>query len=41
MIDVMYKIEVDIKKVVVDIRAIIDAKWNKCLNELNVVKEAT
>ena len=41
IIDMLFRIEININKSVRDSKAIIDAKWNKCLEELNTVKEAT
>ena len=41
MIDILYKIELDMNKTIVEVKAIIDTKWNKCLDELNIVRNDT
>ena len=41
IIDMLFRIEINMKKSVGDSKAITDAKWNKCLEELNTMKDAT
>ena len=41
IIDMLFKIEINMNKFVGDSKAITDAKCNKCLEELNTIKEAT
>lgn len=36
----LYKLELDMGKITVEVKAIIDAKQNKCLKELTSVREA-
>lgn len=37
----LYKLEVEMGKTLVEVKAIIDSKWKKCLKELNGVRDAT
>lgn len=41
MIDLLYKIELEMGKVIAEVKAITDAKWNKCLDELNTIRDVT
>lgn len=41
IVDILYKLEENMNKIVAKIRSLIDAKWNKCLNEMNKVRGAT
>lgn len=41
MIDMTYKIEVVMKKIIREGKAIIDAKWTKNISELEVVRNTT
>ena len=41
IIDMLFRIEINMNKSVGDSKAITDAKWNKCVEELNMIKEAT
>ena len=41
IIDMLFRIEINMNKSVGDSKVITDAKWNKCLEELNTIKEAT
>ena len=41
IIDMLFRIEINMNKSVGDSKAITDAKWNKCLEELNTIKDAT
>ena len=41
MVDLLYKIESEVGKVNVEVKAIIDVKWNKRLDELNTITGAT
>ena len=37
----LFRIELNMNKLVGDSKAIIDAEWNKCIEELNTIKDAT
>ena len=37
----MYKLGADINKIAIEVQYLIDTKWNKSLNELSMVREAT
>ena len=41
MIDILFKIEANMPKVTIEVKAIIDAKWTKCLEDLDTIKNAT
>ena len=41
IVDFLYNLEEDMNKMVVEVRALTNEKWNKCLNKLNIVKGAT
>ena len=41
MIGILYKIEMDINKMVVYVKYIEDSKWNIFMNELNTIRGAT
>ena len=41
MLDVLYKLESKMGKVTIEVKAITDAKWNKYLKELNMIRYAT
>ena len=41
MIDLLYKIEVEMGKVTTKVKARIGEKWNKFLDELNIIKDTT
>ena len=41
IIEMLFIIELNMNKSVGDSKAIIDAKWNKCIEELNTIKDAT
>ena len=41
IIDMLFRIELNMNKLVGDSRAITDAKWNKCIKELTAIKDAT
>lgn len=40
-IGILYKLEANINKIVIEVQYLIDAKRKKCLNELNMPREAT
>ena len=41
IIDMLFRIELNMKKSVGYSKAIIDAKWKKCIEELNTIKDDT
>ena len=41
IIDMLFRIELNMNMSVGDRKAITDAKWNKCLEEINTIKDAT
>ena len=41
IIDMLFRIELNMNNSIGDSKAITDAKWNKCLEELNTIKDAT
>ena len=41
MVYILYKVELDMNKVVAKRKAIMDAKWSNCLDEFNTIKDAT
>ena len=41
IMDMLFRIEINMNELVGDSKEITDAKWNKCLEELNTIKEAT
>lgn len=41
MIDPLYKVEIEIGKVIAEVKAIKDEKWSKCLDELNTIRDET
>ena len=41
IIDMLFRIELNMNKSVGDSKRITNAKWNKCLEELNTIKDAT
>ena len=41
IIDMLFRIELNVNKSIGDSRAITDAKWNKCIKKLTIIKNAT
>ena len=41
MVDILYKLEVEMSKVDDEIKATIDTKWSNCLEELDTIRDVT
>ena len=41
LIDMLYKLELEMGKITIEVKAIIDAKWTKYLEEINGIRDAT
>ena len=41
MVDIIYKLEAKMSKVASEVKSIIDAKWIKCLEELDTIRNVT
>lgn len=41
MVDILYKLEVEMSKVATEVKAIIDAKWTKSLEDMDIIINVT